>query len=249
MAQDGARPRLALSPLRVPRTSEFVAQRLRESILLGELPEGSLLPSEKDMVAQLGVSRATVREALRLLEAQGIVETRPGRGGGARICRPTPASLTRSLALLLQFDRTSLADLLEARRAIEPLCARLAAVRAGARDLAVLDDAIQDMRKHVDDSDLYLMAQARFHLQIAQASRNDVLRLFATSLRELVFEQIRQVPFTPEDRRAGIEASVTILEAISRHDPDAAYRRTERHLVAVEEAIARVAGEGGLRND
>src|ERR671934_2452266 len=98
--------------VRIPKGSALLAQRVRAAILVGDLPVGSQLPTEHELVRQFGVSRATVREGLRLLEADGLIVTRPGRRGGATVCQPSAGAHTRSLALLLQFDGATLGALL-----------------------------------------------------------------------------------------------------------------------------------------
>lgn len=229
----------AFARVRIPRGSELLAQRVRAAILVGDLPVGSLLPPESELVRQFGVSRATVREGLRLLEADGLIATRPGRHGGATVCRPNAGTHTRSLALLLQFDGATLGALMEARRALKPLSARLAAGRASEADLADMRAALADMAAQVDDAEAYHRAGIRFHLLIAHATRNPVLSIYATSLAELIYDQICQIPFTRDDLSAGTASCQRILAAIEAGDADAAERRVERHLLAVEAAIDR----------
>src|SRR5262245_11066708 len=189
---------------------------------------------------RLGVSRATVREGLRLLEAEGLITTRPGRGGGATVCRPGPAAHTRSLALLLQFDGATLGDLLEARRAIEPFCGRLAAARAADGELAELRATLDELGRLVDEPAAYLATQARFHVLIAYAAHNPVLRIYAPSLAELICRQIERVPFTRDDLATGVSSCASILEGIEQRDPDRSERRILRHLGAIEDAIVRL---------
>src|SRR5436190_8995809 len=90
----------SFSRMRIPKGSELLARQVREAILGGDLAEGDMLPSEKDLMVQMGLSRATVREGLRLLEAEGLITTRPGRGGGATVQRPGSDGHTRTLAPL-----------------------------------------------------------------------------------------------------------------------------------------------------
>ena len=235
------------APVRIPKASELLAEQIRAAILVGDLSDGSPLPSEKELVHQFGVSRATVREGLRLLEAQGLIRTRPGRGGGATVCRPSARAHTRSLALLLQFDSTTLRELLEARRAIKPYCGRLAAERIRPEQLAELRAVLDEMRGLTGDRAAFRTAQIRFHLLIAQATQNPVLRIYCTSLADLIYDQIREVPLTREDLEAGTAACVRIFEALEQRDGDAAERRIARHLVAVEAAIARAGWLPGER--
>jgi GntR family transcriptional repressor for pyruvate dehydrogenase complex len=233
---------LASSPasfarVRIPKGSELLAQRVRAAILVGDLPVGSQLPSEHEMVRQFGVSRATVREGLRLLEADGLIVTRPGRKGGATVCRPSAGTHTRSLALLLEFDGATLGALLEARRVLKPVSGRLAADRARPAELAEMRAALEEMRGVVADPEAFHRASIRFHLAIAEATHNPVLAIYATSLAELIYDPICQVPFTAEDLAAGVWSCQRILEAIEARDGAAAERRLTRHLVGVERAV------------
>jgi GntR family transcriptional regulator, transcriptional repressor for pyruvate dehydrogenase complex len=225
------------APLRLPKGSELFAQRVRAAILVGDLPEGSALPSENQLVRQLGVSRATVREGLRLLEADGLITTRPGRGGGATVRRPSVSTHTRSLALLLQLHGATLGELLEAWRAIKPYHGRLAAERIRPEELAELRATVADMGRLRGDRGAVHGAHTRFHRLIARATRNAILDIYSTSLAELIFEQIREVPFTAEDLDAGTAACGRILEALERGDGAAAERRIVRHIAAIEATI------------
>jgi DNA-binding FadR family transcriptional regulator len=226
--------------LRIQKASELLAQQIRAAVLLGELPEGSSLPSEKELTDQFGVSRATVREGLRLLEAEGLIATRAGRGGGATVRRPTSSTHTRSLAMLMRFDGTTLQELLEARRAIEPLCSRLAAERITEEQLAELRGMLGQMAAMVGDRLAYLAVQVQFHLLIGHAAQNSILRIYATSLAELTYEQIQRVPFTRGDLEAGIEGCAAVLEALEQHDGAWCEHRLAKHLAAIEETIARL---------
>src|ERR1700739_2914491 len=116
-----------LTPMPVPKASDVLADDLRERILLGEFPEGTALPTERDLVAQTQMSRATVREALRILEVQGVIRIKTGRAGGAFVQKPDDESVADSVALVIRGRRIRMAALLETREAIEPACAQLAA--------------------------------------------------------------------------------------------------------------------------
>jgi GntR family transcriptional repressor for pyruvate dehydrogenase complex len=225
--------------VRIPKGSELLAQRVRAAILVGDVPVGSQLPPEHELVRQFGVSRATVREGFRLLEADGLIETRPGRRGGATVCRPGAGTHTRSLALLLQFDGATLGALLEARRVLKPICGRLAAERMQPDELVEMRTALAEMRRDLVDPEAYHRASIRFHLLIAQGTRNPVLGIYATSLAELIYDQICQVPFTSEDLAAGLASCERILEALEARDGEAAERRLARHLAGVEQAVER----------
>src|SRR6266542_1506527 len=202
-----------------------------------------MLPPEKDLVAEFGVSRATLREGLRLLEADGLIVTRAGRGGGATVCRPSGSTHTRSLALLLHFRGATLEQLLEARCAIKPSFGELAAERITPHELAQLRTIADELPALVDDTGRYLAASTRFHTVIAQATRNPVLHIYSTSLTDLIYDQIRAVPFTRDDLAAGVAAHRRVLEALERGDGTAVERRLARHLTAVQATVARLTRE------
>src|SRR5271166_2410301 len=122
-----SRSRVRLSPVEVPKASDVLAGQLRERTLNGELVEGTPLPAERELVRQTQMSRATVREALRILEVQNLVRVRTGRAGGAYIQRPTTKSMASSVTLMIRGQQIKLVDLMETREALEPFCAELAA--------------------------------------------------------------------------------------------------------------------------
>src|SRR6202045_1449010 len=135
------RSAVVLTPVDVPKASDVLARELRERILSGELAEGMALPAERELVKQTQMSRATVREALRILEVQNLVRVKAGRAGGAFIQRPTTKSMGNSVSMLIRGRRIKLVDLMETREALEPFCAELAARNRADEDLTELDRA------------------------------------------------------------------------------------------------------------
>src|SRR5258708_2994790 len=140
-----SRSRVRLSPVEVPKASDVLAGQLRERILNGELVEGTPLPAERELVKQTQMSRATVREALRILEVQNLVRVKAGRAGGAFVQRPTTKSMANSVSMLIRGRRIKLVDLMETREALEPFCAELAARNRTDDDFAVLGKAHRDI--------------------------------------------------------------------------------------------------------
>jgi GntR family transcriptional regulator, transcriptional repressor for pyruvate dehydrogenase complex len=150
-AADPASPRsqseFTLGPVEVPKASDVLAEELRERILTGELAEGDPLPAERELVKQAQMSRATVREALRMLEVQNLIRIKAGRTGGAFVQLPTTKSMANSVSMLIRGRRIKLVDLMETREALEPFCAQLAARNRTDEDLAELcrvNEAIAD---------------------------------------------------------------------------------------------------------
>src|SRR3989442_5029833 len=128
MAMNSAnRAAVADQQIRLPKTGEVVAERLRRQIARGELTIGQRLPPEDELMAQFGIARTTLREALRVLESQGLLEIRRGRTGGPVVTMPRIDSLAEGLAVTLQPQATTAGDLDAARQLIEPrLAGRLA---------------------------------------------------------------------------------------------------------------------------
>ena len=227
-----------LSPISVPKTSEVLARELRRQILGMGLPTGAPLPTERDLVSQTGLSRSSVREALRILQAENLVQTRPGRFGGTATNRPNDDSLGRSISLFVHGRGISLASVLQAREAIEPSLAALAAQSRTDDEMQLLNDATKRVEDAFDDVPLFLRENVNWHIAVASASHNELLRAFLTASSNLIYKATAIDNFsTDEVRRLVIQAHRRILEAIAAQDADAARRRMARHLAAVTAAM------------
>lgn len=236
-ASASSRPAAAASELghiNVPKSRDVLAQRLQAHILSGAYGPGTALPTERDLVNTTGLSRGSVREALRILEAQGLVRTRPGRYGGSVVSQPSDAQLAGQIELFAKGRSVPLHALVEARQALEPMVAYLAARHRSAQDLlqlqaisAQLDDAAQD------DVPGFLVHNASWHTALAAASHNDLLRAFTASISGLMLEASRIEHFASADvRKLVTQAHRRILQAIEAQDADAARRRAERDIQA-----------------
>jgi len=227
-----------LSPISVLKTSQVLAAELRRQILGMALPTGAPLPTERDLVTQTGLSRSSVREALRILEAENLVQTRPGRFGGTATNRPNDDSLGRSISLFVHGRGISLASLLQTREAIEPSLAALAAQSRSEAEMTLLNEATQRVEDAFDDVPLFLRENVNWHIALASASHNELLRAFLTASSNLIYKATAIDNFSTEDvRRQVIQAHRRILEAIATKDADAARRRMARHLAAVTAAM------------
>lgn len=227
-----------LLPISVPKTSQVLARELRRQILGKSLPEGARLPTERELIAQSGLSRSSVREAMRILEAENLVTTRPGRFGGTVTNRPDDESLARSVSLFVHGRGISLSSLLQTREAVEPLLASLAAEYRTDEELLLLTDATRSVEGAFDDLPLFLSENVRWHVLIATASHNELLRALMISISNLIYKATALENFATEDvRRQVIQAHRRIVEAIAARDSDAARRRMARHLGAVSAAM------------
>lgn len=222
----------ALPDRRTRKTSELLARDLATYIVDKQLPEGTRLPTEKEMLESLGVGRTTLREALRLLETRGVISIRAGRQGGPVVRRPRPDDLGEALTLMLQFESAPLSDVLNARVAIEPAVARLAAANATEEQIATLRATITSMREGPDDQQAFLEQNQIFHSGVAEASGSVILRLFSDSLKSIADgRHIADIKYGPRRRGAIANAHERILEAMERRDGDAAATAMEEHLI------------------
>jgi GntR family transcriptional regulator, transcriptional repressor for pyruvate dehydrogenase complex len=229
-----------LAPMSVPKASDVLADELRERILRGEFPENTALPPERELVTQTGMSRATVREALRILEVQGLVRIKTGRAGGAFIQRLGEESIASSVDLLIRGRQIRLAALHETREAIEPACARLAALHRDDDDLAELERA---NRAIAADGSLaeFLQANVDWHVAVAVASHNELLNGFMLALSRAIYTSTNNQGFVDASvRKTTVQAHRSITEAIRKSDAEAAVRRMQRHVHAYAEAVMEV---------
>ena len=212
------------------KASELVAEDIANHIIVEAIPEGTLLAGEKEMIESYNVGRNTVREALRLLEARGVVKIKTGPRGGPIVRRPRHDDMSESLSLILQFANSSLADVLEAREALEPLLTQLAAKKINEDQLAALDATIDAMRENIGDHNSFLDENRKFHNIIADASGSIVLRVFVDTLVALAGGGAVKIRHSERRRGAVIDAHQHIIEALRKHDGEAAAASMQTHL-------------------
>ncbi|MCW2715702.1 MAG: GntR family transcriptional regulator, partial [Frankiales bacterium] len=228
-----------LTPVHVPKASDVLAGDLRERILQSQFPEGSALPPERELVMQTGMSRTTVREALRILEVQGLIRIKTGRAGGAFVQRPGEASMANSVGLLIRGGRIRLSALLETREGVEPACARLAAKYRTDADLERLDAANDAISVQSGSLTEFLQANVDWHVGVALATHNELLTGFMRALSGAIYASTDNQGFIDEEvRRTTLRAHRSITKAIREQDPDGAVRRMERHVHSYAQAVA-----------
>jgi GntR family transcriptional regulator, transcriptional repressor for pyruvate dehydrogenase complex len=234
-----SRSTVRLDPVTVPKASDVLAGQLREQILSGDLAEGAPLPAERELVRQTQMSRATVREALRILEVQNLVRVKAGRAGGAFVQRPTTTSMANSVSMLIRGRRITLVDLMETREAIEPFCAHAAARKHTAADLAELERANVAMSTSGDDLETFLRANLDWHVGVALASHNELLIGFMMALSQAIYAGTEDAAFIDDDVRAVTgRAHEAITAAIRARDSLTASRRMRGHVHGYALAMA-----------
>ena len=231
------------------RSSETLAERLRRDILRGQYLRGEQLPTERDLASAARLGRGSIREALRILETQGLVQTRAGRDGGSIVSRPSDQLLARQIDSYAKTRGLPLQALVDARAAIEPMVARLAAVHRTEGDLATLRRVADRLDGAVEaDVHRFLKENVKWHHALAAASHNDLLRAFASSISKLMYDASRIRNFATADVRVVVSKSHRrVLAAIEQRDPDAARRRTERDIQSYARYLAaalKLSGDG-----
>jgi GntR family transcriptional repressor for pyruvate dehydrogenase complex len=208
------------------RSVDDLATHLSQAIAEGRYPVGALLPGERPLCVELGVGRPLLREAIRLLAARGLVESRHGQG--TRVIADRPRPVHGALANAVAGHGNGEAHLLELRLAIECALAEAAARRRNEADLADLEDIFRTA-EHTTDPDQLAELDVRFHARLAQAARNPLFDLVLAPLADLLRQDrplglaIMGADTAHADHRA-------LLKAVRGADPAAAARAMRRHL-------------------
>jgi len=225
-----------VSTVRVPKAGEMVAAHLRRQIVLGELKEGDQLPSESVLMEEFGVSRPTLREAFRILEAEGAITVRRGVRGGARVQAPDINVAARQIGLLLQYRGALLSDVYEVRAVLEPAAARMAARRRTSADLARLQEAVDRHRESLDDPGQAFAADAEFHRLVVELSGNETLQIMVGMLTNIIREGDRSYavshdwPHEQELSEIAIRAHARLVELIRKRSGEEAEEFWRMHL-------------------
>jgi DNA-binding FadR family transcriptional regulator len=225
----------------VTKAYEQVAEQLRDLIVGGTFPAGHRLAPEPELAIQFGVSRATVREALRVLSAQGLIRTAKGPSGGSFVTSPSPDHVSQfleaNIALLQGSDAVSLEQLMEAREILEIPAARLAAKRRRAPNVEALRDCIPETRP-LPGSEQF-MKNRGFHAALVEASGNVLLQIAAQPIFNILQERYLITERGPRVARRINDEHAAILAAIERGDEEAAEREMSQHLRYVRSTYRR----------
>ena len=215
---------------RMPNSkAEYVAQRLLDKIVVSNLAPGSNFGTEADLLAQFDVSRPTLRESLRILESQGVLELRPGPKGGILVKRPGTEILAHGLSVYLRLHHVPFSAVLRVREAIEPTLAAEAAANATDETLGALQDSIDRMR-HDSDPDAFADENRLFHSLIAQASGNKVLEVFWATISILAAGEEHGIHYPVHTQKYVIEAHQRIVDACVARDAAAAALHMKKHV-------------------
>jgi len=220
----------------VARTaSESVAEQIRGQIATGALKPGDMLPSETALLEIYGVARPTMREALRILESDGLVSILRGMNGGAQVREPDLATLARRAGLHLQLRGTHLEALTEAQRLIQPGAVALAAVRRDPDELSRLRGCVDDIAQ-CDDLECFADLAADFLRLLVEASGNQILCLFSGLIDQLLHDELRRWLLTNAQGQRlelltfAVSQYGELIDLIESGDPDGAEAFWREHL-------------------
>ena len=219
---------------RAPKASILLANELRARILGEGMPAGTELPSEVELTRESGLGRATVREALRLLESEGLIAIRRGVQGGIEVTRPNLSQLSHSLAPILTLSEAPLADLVAFRMIVEPAVASLAAEQASEDQRTRL----VELAEH-GPGDGY-QNEVAFHVLLAECAGNELVRVLLMVPHDLLRLHLGGENITVEDVREANRAHHRISHAVASGDGADAARAMLRHLESFRDRMERL---------
>jgi GntR family transcriptional repressor for pyruvate dehydrogenase complex len=224
------------------RLVDNIISEIKDKIIQGELKDGDMLASQDELAKTMGVSRASLREALNRLELMGLIESKQGRGTFVRTVAHT--DFMEPLTTFLAMDRESALDLLEARGYIEGAMAALAANNAGEEDIEKLGQVLVQMEEACGSEDLkrFVTMDVQFHMLVAEFSKNQVMARIGEIIRDLLHQLIRKVFDTAATSVSDLmKHTITlhrnVYDAIRSRDAQSARRHMEFHISDVKDLI------------
>ncbi|MBM3345731.1 MAG: FadR family transcriptional regulator [Betaproteobacteria bacterium] len=217
------------------KVAEVVARNIARRIGSEKLVPGTQLESEAQMLVKYGVARASLREALRILEVHGLITIKAGPGGGAVVAGVSTRDFGRMATLYFQAGTMTFRELIEARLVMEPVMARLAAERSD----AALIERLLALSIPLESDEAYLHTSAEFHRLVASMSDNRILNLFSHSLEDIFHDRVSGMLF-PVSRRAKVVAvHAAIARAIARGEAAKAERLMREHMLEYARYVER----------
>ncbi|PZG11751.1 FadR/GntR family transcriptional regulator [Nonomuraea aridisoli] len=239
-------------PVRAVRAYERVVEQVEEAIESGVLSPGERLPSERELMVQFSVSRSTVREALRVLQARGLVQSRPGDPNGAEVLPFTPAALHKSMTTLARVEELSLAELVQFRMVLDSAAILLAARLRTDEQLAEMAAAVARMRAALElGEDAFSAADVAFHEAVARAGGNKLIQICTDVVRSIVVRLIAEKLAGARDRDALMRQSIRhheeVIAAIRLGDGPLAARLSRKAMYDYYAGYVPAAERGVLR--
>ena len=223
--------------VKVSRISENIAEQIREAILDGELKIGDQLPSEKDFARHFGVSKSSLREAYRVLEAYGLLEIRQGMSGGAFIKEVDITTIKDSLVNYFFFQNPGLREYTEIRTFIEPQVVRICAEKITAEDIEYLENNILAMEQEPDGKNFISDLDIAFHKKLVDITGNKIISLVVETIQTALINIKRMVHTDEQFLKMVCSDHKKIVAALKEHDPEKASKAMLDHINEVEKGM------------
>jgi DNA-binding FadR family transcriptional regulator len=231
------------TPVRAVRASEAIISQIEDRIFRRELQPGDRLAPERELARQFGVSRITIRDALRSLESRGFISVRVGAGGGAIVREPDIAAVGETIYDMLRRQQITLSELIEARNIVEPAIAEIAAHNATPEDLAAMRQTVTQAEEALGTRP-FMPSSIAFHVALAAASHNTVLAATIYALRTTFYAALAELRQpVAEMPQVAIRGHQEIIEAIEARDGARARQLMSEHLRYFDEHVRAVLGE------
>jgi GntR family transcriptional repressor for pyruvate dehydrogenase complex len=224
------------TPISRSRASGEIVTQIERAIFDGVYAAGERLRSERELAEQFRVSRITVRDALRVLEARGLIRVKVGASGGAFVTATNLDQVVGSISTMVKLQRMTLSELAEARTIVETAAAERAATRADAEAIARLAQMVERSRDVVRDGLPHTEVSMDFHVAVAEASGNELLSATVRAYRDLLMQTLHDMR-DPSSARVTQKWHEDILDAIRAHDADATRKLMQDHLLDFERRI------------
>lgn len=219
---------------------QAIADELRAAIYQGEFSPGDRLPTQRELSKKFGASHVVVREALRCLEQEGLIDIKRGYGGGNFVATPNTRPVQDSLVAMLRTGQITMEHLAEARSIYEPEVARLAALRATEEDLAKMAEVIHREEAALRAGGPQEEFTLAFHRAVAEATRNPVLVTAMKAIVNILVAEVRGLELNRLVQQSIVDFHEKIYEALLAHDPDRAYELMTTHVIDVQRRLAQL---------
>ena len=234
------------APKRPEKISDQIIAQIRDIILVGELKPGDKLGSEKELIAQFGVSKGTLREALRVLEAMGLVEIRKGLSGGVFIAEVDMKTTIHSIINFLHFKAVSIKDITMLRYIVEPFIVKIAVQNATEEDLhklkVMISNEAGEPRNQIERNRPDVKKGISFHRYLARLTHNPILILIMDFVDNLLSDMKSQLDLGPQFYDRVKESHARVLDCLIKKDIDGAKRELTADIVSVGHFMAKKAG-------
>jgi GntR family transcriptional repressor for pyruvate dehydrogenase complex len=226
---------VVLEPVRRSRIYEHIVDQIHALIREGRWAPGDQIPPERELAERFRVSRTSVREALRALEMQGLIESR--QGGGTFVRSADTEALVPPLAAAILRGQREMTEVLEVRELIEPAVARLAALRATPEHVFELEQTLERQREAIAHDRPFVDEDTAFHYTLARAADNHILLRLHNVILDVLRESRQTYLHVPDRPQMSLRGHEAILDAVREHDGEGAHRASLAHITQVRDGI------------